>query len=89
MKKILFLFIVFLTVIVTGIFFWFSAHHNPKNDVTIPLVVAVLFGVTLSILTELQRATTKPSCVTSILEAIGSPAAQMGDRCFHVRTPNK
>jgi hypothetical protein len=43
-----------MTVIVTGTFVWFSSNHNPQNDVAIPFVLAVLFGLTLSILTELQ-----------------------------------
>jgi len=47
-------FIVLISVVVTGIFVWFSSNHNHNNDFTIPLVLSVLFALAFSILTELQ-----------------------------------
>jgi predicted neutral ceramidase superfamily lipid hydrolase len=54
MKKRLFAFIVQMTIVVTGIFIWFSSNHNRDNDPAIPSALAVLFALTFSILTELQ-----------------------------------
>ena len=54
MKTRLFAFIVLITVVVTGIFIWFSSYHNHNNDFTIPFVLSVLFALTFTILTELQ-----------------------------------
>jgi flagellar basal body-associated protein FliL len=54
MKKRLFAFIVLMTIVVTGIFTWFSSSHNHDSDPAIPFALAVLFALTFSILTELQ-----------------------------------
>jgi len=54
MKARLFAFVVLITVVVTGIFIWFSSSHNHNNDFTIPFVLSVLFALAFSILTELQ-----------------------------------
>ena len=50
----IFAFIVLITVVVTGIFIWFSSDHNHNNDSTIPFVLSVSFALAFSILTELQ-----------------------------------
>ena len=54
MKTRLFAFIVLITVIMTGIFLWFSSYHNQSNDFTIPFVLSLLFPLAFSILTELK-----------------------------------
>ena len=54
MKTRFFAFIVLITIVVTGIFIWFSFIHNHNNDFTIPFVLSVLFTLLFSILTELQ-----------------------------------
>ena len=54
MKPRPFAFIVLLTLVVTGIFIWFSSNHNNNNNFTIPFVLSVLFTLTFSILSELQ-----------------------------------
>ena len=50
----IFAFIVLITVVVTGIFIWFSSDHNHNNDATIPFVLSASFALAFSILTELQ-----------------------------------
>ena len=54
MKTRLFAFIVLITVVVTGIFIWFSSIHNHNNDFTVPFILSVLSTLSFSILTELQ-----------------------------------
>ena len=53
METRLFAFIVLITVVMTGIFIWFSSIHNHNNDFTIPFVLSVLFTLSFKILTEL------------------------------------
>jgi len=54
MKKRPLLFIVLITVVVTGIFIWFSSNHNSNGDLTISFVLSGLFALAFSILTGLQ-----------------------------------
>lgn len=53
MKKRPFSFVTLISVVVTGIFIWFSSHHNHNNDFTIPFVLSVILTLAFSILTEL------------------------------------
>jgi len=50
----LFAFIVFITLVVTGIFIWFSSGHNHNNDFTIPFYLSALSVLVFRILTDLQ-----------------------------------
>lgn len=54
MKKGSFAFMVLVTVVVTGMFIWFSSNHNHNKDFTIPLVLSILFAVAFSILSGFQ-----------------------------------
>jgi len=54
MKTKLFAFIVFITIVATGICIWISTDHSHNNDFTIPFALTVLFVPVFTILTELQ-----------------------------------
>src|SRR5204863_7853491 len=54
MKKRFFAFIVLITVVVTGVFIWFSSDHNHNNDFTIPFILSILFVIVYSIFTAFQ-----------------------------------
>src|SRR5204862_2260084 len=70
MKKRFFAFIVLITVVVTGIFIWFSSNHNHNNDFTIPFVLSVLFALTFTILTELQIKKIVFATTTGVITAL-------------------
>ncbi|HSB92320.1 MAG TPA: hypothetical protein VLC28_04345, partial [Flavitalea sp.] len=44
--------IVFITMVLTGLFTWFSSNHNHNNDLAIPLLLSVLFALAFDILTD-------------------------------------
>ena len=48
-------FIVLITVVLTGLFIWFSSNHNQNNDFTTPFLLSVLFALGFDIVTELQK----------------------------------
>jgi len=55
MKIKSFAFIVLITVVLTGLFIWFSSNHNHNDDFIIPFILSVLFALAFHLLTELQK----------------------------------
>ena len=76
MKNRLFVLNVLVTVVITGMFIWFSSNHNVQNkDFTIPFFLSILFALGFGILTELQlikiiAATTIGALIALIIKII-------------------